>query len=309
MNFYFEKSKEKKSVNSIKKFDPWTEFGLTIIAEAIELVNSLGSKGASVVDVRTGEYRYWDPETLKVDKEVEDFFIKKIKEKGIYGTFLSEEVGKVDLPKTGLCPENLNEEVYFISDPFDGSLLYKRNILAFWYSTLAVYSLDGIIKTAMVGDCTARAVDFCDDQRAYTAKIEDLKITDISELKPNQTSGLSEAFIETYLLKPHYLYPAVFNFQPLLEKVKFIHPNGGPSGFCDVASGRVDVYIANKQPFVDVYTGLAIAEKAGCILTDYEGNIPKFKPDINMRSNIICSANQSIHEQVLEILKECKLDE
>ncbi|GAI20858.1 unnamed protein product, partial [marine sediment metagenome] len=76
-------------MNKSLEFDSWTEFGLTVIRESIELVNSLGSKGTIVVDVRTGEYRHWDPETLKVDKEVEDFFIKKIKEKGIYGTFLS----------------------------------------------------------------------------------------------------------------------------------------------------------------------------------------------------------------------------
>ncbi len=291
------------------KFEPWTEYGLSIIAEAIELVNSLGSKGTGVVDVRTGDYRYWDPETLKVDKEVEDFFIKKLKDTGIYGTFLSEEVGKVDLTKTESCPDNLDEEVYFISDPFDGSLLYKRDISAFWYTTLAVYSTDGTIKTAIVGDCAAGTVDFCDSQGAYTAKIENLKIADVSEIKPAQTSSLSDAFIETYLMKPHYLYPAVFNFQPLLQKVKFIHPNGGPSGFCDVASGRVDIYIANKQPFVDVYTGIAVAQKAGCILTDYDGNPPVFEADINKRSNIICSANQSIHEQVFEVLKECKLDE
>ncbi|MFC1562602.1 inositol monophosphatase family protein [candidate division KSB1 bacterium] len=296
-------------MNSTMQFDSWTGFGLTMIAEAIELVNTLGSKGTRVVDVRTGGYRYWDPETLKVDKEVEDFFIKKVKERGIYGTFLSEEVGKIDLTKTDSCPDNLDEKVYFISDPFDGSLLYKRNISAFWYTTLAVYSADGTIKTAIVGDCASRTVDFCDSRGAYTAKIKDLEITDISEIKPAQTSNLSDAFIETYLMKPHYLYPAVFNFQPLLQKVKFVHPNGGPSGFCDVASGRVDVYIANKQPFVDVYTGLAVAQKAGCVLTDYEGNSPEFKPDINMRCNIICSANQSIHKQVLEILKECKLDE
>ncbi len=296
-------------MNKSHEFDSWTEFGLTVIRESIELVNSLGSKGTRVVDVRTGEYRHWDPETLKVDKEVEDFFIKKIKEKGIYGTFLSEEAGKLDLERSKSCPEKLDEKVYFISDPFDGSLLYKRNISAFWYTTLAVYSEDDSVKTAIVGDCAGRSIDFCDSHKAYTSRIKDKNITDISEIKPSQTSKLSDAFIETYLMKPHYLYPAAINFKPLFEKVKFILPNGGPSGFCDVARGKVDIYLANKQPFVDVFTGLAIAQKAGCVITDYNGNPPKFEPDINKRFNIICSANQYIHKQVLEVLKECKLYE
>ena len=294
-------------MSNIAKFEPWTKFGLGVISESIELVASLGSTGKRVVDVRTGEYRYWDPETLKVDKEVENFFLTKIKEKGIYGTFLSEEAGKINLEKSKSCPENLDEKIYFISDPFDGSLLYKRNIPAFWFTTLAIYSSDYQIKTAIVGDCSAKTIDFCDKKRAYTSKIEDILITEVSEIKPSDTSKLSDAFIETYLMKPHYLYPAVFDFKPLLEKVKFILPNGGPSGFCDVAKGNVDVYLANKQPFVDVFTGLAVAQKAGCVITDYEGNPPMFEPDVNKHYNIVCSANDTLHEQVLETLKECKI--
>ncbi|MCK4966826.1 hypothetical protein KAS50_07335 [bacterium] len=287
------------------RFDPWTEFGLNIIAEAVGLVNSLGSTGTNVVDVRTGEYRYWDPETLKVDKEVEDFFIKKIKEKGIYGTFLSEEAGELSFERTENCPPEMDEKIHFFSDPFDGSLLYKRNILAFWYTTMAIYSADKTIKTAAVGDCNAKTVDFCDNEKAYTAQIEALNIKEVSEIKPSNTENLSDAFIETYLMKPHYLYPTAFDFEPLFKKVKFILPNGGPAGFCDVAKGKIDVYIANRQPFVDVFTGLAIAENAGCVITDYNGNPPEFTVDINARFNLVCSANKSLHEQILESLKEC----
>lgn len=295
-----------RSANA-EKFEPWTEFGLGVISESIELVASLGSTGKRVVDVRTGEYRNWDPETLKVDKEVENFFLSKIKEKGIYGTFLSEEAGEINLKKSKSCSENLDEKIYFISDPFDGSLLYKRNIPAFWFTTLAIYSYNHQIKTAIVGDCSAKTIDFCDKKGAYTAKVEDILISEVSEIKPSKTSKLSDAFLETYLMKPHYLYPAVLDFKPLFEKVKFILPNGGPSGFCDVAKGNVDVYLANKQPFVDVFTGLAVAQKAGCVITDFYGNIPKFEPDINKNFNIICSANENIHEQVLNIIKKCKI--
>ena len=280
-------------------FGPWAAFGLRTIADSIEMINRLGGRGTEVVDTRTGSYRHWDPETLKVDREAEDLFLDRLRQAGIRATVLSEEAGSLETAE-GTPQPGLEEKVIFISDPFDGSLLYKRQIPAFWFTTLAIYSPQGEVKCAVVGDCAQRSVDFCNEQKAYTARIVDGKLADLRELSPNSTADLSSAFLETYLMKPHYMYPAVKTYEPLLSAVKFILPNGGPSGFTDVAAGRIDVYFANKQPLVDVFTGLAVAEKAGCVITDFEGNPVRFSTDINARFNVICSANAALHEQVLE---------
>ncbi len=287
------------------QFDAWTAFGLAAIHEAVDLVNRLGGRGAEVVDTRTGEYRSWDPETLKVDREVENLFLAKLREAGVKATVLSEEAGTLTLAG-GKPRKGLEDEVLFVSDPFDGSLLYKRRIPAFWFTTLAVYTPAGKARCAVVGDCAARAVDFTDGRKAYTARFEKGGLADLKELKPNATADLKSAFIETYLMKPHYLYPAVKTYEPLLGAVKFVLPNGGPSGFSDVASGRIDVYFAHKQPFVDIFPGLAIAERAGCVVTDFDGQPVSFTPDINRRFNLICSANPTLHALVLAKVKECK---
>ena len=291
-------------MQTFDEFGPWTAFGLQTISDSIEMINEMGGRGVEVVDTRTGEYRYWDHETLKVDREAEDLFLDRLRKAGIRATVLSEEAGALTVAEGTPAP-GLDEEVVFISDPFDGSLLYKRQIPAFWFTTLAIYTPGGQVKCAVVGDCAARAVDFCDDTTAYTARLVSGQLADVRELSPNDTGDLGSAFIETYLMKQHYLYPAVKTYEPLFGAVKFILPNGGPSGFSDVAGGRIDVYFANKQPLVDVFTGLAIAEKAGCVITDFDGRPVPFSADINARFNVICSANQTLHDLVLEKVRAC----
>ena len=286
-------------------FGPWVEFGLQTINDSIEMINRMGGRGVEVVETREGDYRYWDPETLKVDKEAEDLFLDRLRKAGIRGTVLSEEAGTVTL-EGGAAAEGLDDEIIFISDPFDGSLLYKRQIPAFWFTTLAIFTPDGDATCCVVGDCAARAVDFCGAETSYTARLVDGGLADVKELKPRDTAELKDAFLESYLMKPHYMYPSIKTYEPVFGSVKFIHPNGGPSGFSDVAAGRVDVYFAIKQPLVDVFTGLPIALKAGCVVTDFEGNPVPVSTDINARFNVICAANQGLHDQVMAKLGECQ---
>ncbi|MFC2075667.1 inositol monophosphatase family protein [candidate division KSB1 bacterium] len=275
-----------------------TKFGLDSVAAAFDLIDQMGERGVDVVEHRAGDYRSWDPDVLRVDKDVEDLFIARLNEASIRARILSEEAGDKPL-ETGADDDDW---VYFISDPFDGSLLYKRQIPAFWYTALAIYDSGGDVITAAVGACASRTVDYCDPTGAYTGHFVGGELKEVKPVKPRDTDELGAAFLETYLMKPHYLYPTVINLRPLLESVKFVVPNGGPCGFCDVATGRTDIYLAHRQPFVDVMSGLPVAEKAGCVITDYAGNSVPFEADIDQRYYIVCSANQGLHDQVLDIL-------
>lgn len=291
---------------------PWVELALKLAGEAVSRVQKLSQKsGAEVVETRdstTGSYRYWDTETLRIDKEIEEFYIDQLAEKGIDAIVLSEEVGshKVE-PRT--APEiELDRPVYFVSDPFDGSLLYKRNIPAFWYSALAIYTRPEKVEvaeplTAVVIDLSSKMVYYCDVHQSYEGILDAWgKVDDRKVIKPGNTENLADAFLETYLMKPHYMYPTTEQFKFLFNEVKFILPNGGPCGFCDVASGRIDIYFAFKQPHTDIYPGLAIAEKAGCVVTTFEGHPVKFEDNVEKRFNVICTANPVIHDKVLNLL-------
>ena len=282
-----------------KEFSDLCAFGLETIEASIDLIHKMGPSGVEIVAEREGEYRYWDPETLKVDRDCENLFIERIKKKELNCLFLSEECGQQEF-KTGK-----GERVVVVSDPFDGSLLYKRQIPAFWFTTLAFLKESGAGLAAVVGDCAARQVDFCDGGKAYTGRLNRGQLEGFRPVRPNQTKELKNAFVESYLMKPHYLYPAVKDFEPFFSKVKFLLPNGGPGGFSDVASGRTDIYFAHKQPFTDIFAGLPIAQAAGCTISDFDGNPVQFKADVKSRWNIICACTQELHAQVLSAIKGC----
>lgn len=287
-----------------EKYGYWTALGIECIIEGLDLINELGGRGREVVSSeREGTYRYWDPETLKVDKATEDLFIRKLQDRGVRGKVLSEEAGEVELTGSDVGPD---EAIYFVTDPFDGSLLYKRRIPAFWYTSLAIYGMDCLPRCALVGDCIDWSIDFADEVGSFSGKVRDGQLVDVTESKPNDTTELSEAFVESYLMKPHYLYPTAVEFEALFRKVKFILPNGGPGAFADVARGKIDVYVAFRQPFVDVIPGLAIAQKAGAIVTTFDGDPVIFEPNIEQRYDMVCSATPALHEKVLAEIQQIR---
>ncbi len=297
----------------------WTEYALRLAGEAASRVLGIShTSGAEVVELRDGaprSYRHWDTETLRIDKEVEGFYVDRLSGDGIDAIMLSEEAGRMIIEPNGTPMSSMSAPVWFVSDPFDGSMLYKRNIPAFWYTALAIYTRPKTVSaaeplTAVVVDLVSRLVQYCDARASYEGTIGiDGRVSNRRKLKPNQTTELSQAFLETYMMKPPFMYPATEIFKFLLTKVKFVLPNGGPCGFCDVADGRIDIYLGHKQPHNDIYPGLAVAEKAGCVVTSFEGRPVRFDDRIDRRYNVLCSCGGELHEKVLRLLAENGIDD
>ena len=115
------------------------------------------------------------------------------------------------------------------------------------------------------------------------------------------------ASIESYAMKPKkFLMPLVDQYRELFLPFKFFLPNGGPYGFVDVAEGKIDVYFAVKQPFVDVFSGIYIAEQAGVVVTDFEGNPVKCSDNVKSVHDVVVSTNAALHDMVLGKIAECK---
>jgi fructose-1,6-bisphosphatase/inositol monophosphatase family enzyme len=91
--------------------------------------------------------------------------------------------------------------------------------------------------------------------------------------------------------------------RPLFQRAKFILPNGGPNGFADVACGRIDAYFAWNEALTEVFSATYIAERAGCVVTHWDGSPVRFRPDIHAVYTLVCSANPRLHEQVLQALR------
>ncbi|MCX7642783.1 MAG: hypothetical protein N2116_03095 [Armatimonadetes bacterium] len=268
-------------------------FCIRAVASAVRRACELGEQATEVVATREAGYRDWDPEVIRIDRELENLYVQALQETGWRITLLSEELQRVELPGKG-------EPIYAVCDPFDGSALYRRKIKAFWFTALAIYDFQGNSISAAVGDIVSRRIEFATPEGAFVASLGNTEHR--QPLRPNKTKSLKDAYLASYLMKPHFIYPTVERYKPLFSAVKFVLPNGGPCGFADVASGRCDVYFAVQQPMIEVFAGLPIALAAGCIVTDFDGNSVKFEPDINKRFSVVCSCTEELHRQVLKML-------
>ena len=289
-----------------------TAFNLACVAEALDTVRSLSEDnvGWEVVEKRIGEYKSWDPDIIKVDKDTENGYWKRLEERGTPFIFLSEEAGRVEIN-----PDAAGESHFVICDPFDGSFLFKHGIPAYWYSSLAFFDSQMQPASCTVGDCYPRVMAFANQSGAYRAELGEDQLLHKVKLnrsyrelmgRPDVTS-MEGASIESYAMKPKkFLFPLVDEYRDLLEPFKFLNPNGGPYGFVDVAEGKIDCYFALKQPFVDIFSGIYVALQAETVVTDFDGNPVVFEPNDETVWDVVATTNEALHEQVLEVIARCR---
>lgn len=302
----------KRRLENWKSNGELAAFNLACVAEALDTVKEMSDQnvGWEEVEQRPGEFKSWDPDILKVDKDTENKFWKRLEDSGIPLTFLSEEAGKVEINM-----DKPGEKLYVVCDPFDGSYLFKRGIPEFWYSSLAFYDSNLHALSCAVGDCLARKIAFANENGAFLAELNEDKLKHSVKLdkqyresmgRPDVTE-LQSASIESYAMKPKkFLMPLVDEYRNLFLSFKFFLPNGGPYGFVDVAEGKIDCYFARQQPYMDVFSGIYIAEQAGVIVTDFDGNPVKPSDDLKTVWDVVVTTNHKLHEQVLAAIANCK---
>jgi fructose-1,6-bisphosphatase/inositol monophosphatase family enzyme len=286
-------------------------FNLAAVAEALDTVRELRKKniGAETVQQRVGEFKSWDPEIFKVDKDTENGFVRRLEGLGRPVVLLSEEAGRLEIN-----PGARGNLLYCVSDPFDGSYLFKRGIPDFWYSTLAFFKEDFSPACCAVGDAVHRTVAFAYERGAFIAELSGERLAHRFKLDADYrramgrqpVTDLAEASIESYAMKPRkFLLPLVDRFRSLLEPFKFFLPNGGPYGFVDVAEGKIDCYFAPRQPFVDVFSGIYVAMQADTVVTDFKGNEVKCSDNVHSVLDVVATTNPTLHEQVLDKIAQC----
>lgn len=282
-------------------YSPWTKFALNTCIKAVLKVRSMAGKGTEVISGRATGYREFDPEVIRVDKVIENMMLKELKKTKKPIAVLSEEAGRLNIgPKAETSPDT----VFVICDPFDGSGLYRRQIPAFWFTSMSIWSKTGKPVTSVVADIITGHVDFADGNKAYGGEIKNGKLTKVYPLKPRKTIELKDAYTESYLMKPGFMYPAVYHLEPLMRNSKFILPNGGPAGFADVAKGTIDIYVAYQESATEVFTGLPIAMAAGAKIKLFDGNEVVFQDNINAQYAIVVACTNELLNIALEKLKE-----
>jgi len=284
-----------KRLKNWKSEGELTAFNLACVAEALDTVKSLSDQniGWEVVEQRIGEYKSWDPDIIKADKDTENGYYKRLEERGNPFTFLSEEAGTVEI-NTGASGD-------------------KYNVVC--YSSLALYDANLKPVCCAVGDCFPRVIAFANEKGAFVAELNGDQLRGKVKLNKayRESMGRSDvttmkgASIESYAMKPtKFLMPLVDEYRDLLAPFKFFNPNGGPYGFVDVAEGKIDCYFARRQPFVDVYSGVYIAQQAGVVVTDFDGNPVKFVADEETVWDVVATTNQALHDEVLAAIAKCR---
>ena len=287
-------------------------FNLAMVAEGLDVIAELNEQnvGGQVVEQRLGEFKSWDPEILKVDRDVESQYIKRLAELDVPIVLLSEEAGREEVN-----PSAEGARYYCVCDPFDGSYLIQHGIPDFWYSSMAFYNADFRPACCAVGDGVHRKIAFANENGAFIADLVDDHFEHRFQLNDEFRKGIGRpgkqspegASIESYAMKPtKFLFPLVDRWRDVLAPFKFLLPNGGPYGFVDVAEGKIDCYFAPGQPFMDVFSGVQIAEKAGVIVTDFDDKPIRCSDDVETVHDVLASVNRSLHEQVLELIQGCR---
>jgi fructose-1,6-bisphosphatase/inositol monophosphatase family enzyme len=299
----------KKRWEGFKEKGEPVAFALAAAAEALDTIADLRDQniGGETVEKRLGEYKNWDPDIFKVDKDTEDGFRKRLEERGKTVVLLSEEAGRVEIGSG-------KPEHFVVADPFDGSWLFKRGIPDFWYSSLSFFDPDFNAVCCAVGDAVPRNIAYADESGAYLGKLEGDELVHTVKLdkeyrekmgRPDVTDP-AKAGIESYAMKPKkFLMPLVDKYRAVLEPFKFFLPNGGPYGFVDVAEGKIDTYFAPRQPFVDIFSGVMVAEKAGAIVTDFEGKPVRCSDNVKSVYDVVATSNQKLHDWMLETIAKC----
>jgi len=290
-----------------------TAYNVAAVAEAMDAVWSLkGTEaGLKTIQTREGDWKSWDPDVYGVDEATEGGYIKRLKELGRPIVMLSEESDRVEINL-----DSGGEPLYCVSDPFDGSWLFKRQLPLWWYTSLAFFRQDFTPLSTATGDVNQNLIAFADAGGAYLVTVEGNQLVDtrpLDEAYRRSIAGpppedLGGACVESYGLKPKkFLEPLLEQYGDLIYAFKMYYPNGGPFGFVDVATGQVDVYFARQQPYVDVFSGLDIACKSGAIVSDFQGNPFRLQTDdCRTQYDVVASRNRQIHDLVLEKLASCK---
>ena len=68
----------------------------------------------------------------------------------------------------------------------------------------------------------------------------------------------------------------------------------------------ITIHFSFKQPFVDVFSGIQIAEKGEAVVTDFDGNPIRCCDNVKTVWDVLVTTNETLHAKILEEIAKCK---
>ena len=215
----------------------------------------------------------------EIDKASEELIINFIKEKYPAHSILAEEGGDV----------RKNSEYLWVVDPLDGTTNFAHGLPIF--SVSIGVQKNGETIAAVVYDVMQDIVFSAEKGSGAFANSEKIKVSNVNKL---EHSLLVTGFPYNIAENPEEAFE---RFTILTKKSRGMRRLGSAAiDFCYLASGVFDgFWEVHLHPW-DMCAGKLIAEEAGGIVTDFEGN------SIDIFSKKILSSNKHIHNQIIDVM-------
>ena len=245
----------------------------------------IGSKGAADVLYIGAD----GMPTKRIDDVAEKTALDFLESKDIPMVVLSEERGRVIL---GEEPEYI-----CILDPVDGTLNATSKIPIYNTSiAFAPYNVDATltdVKYGLVMDLFNDNVFKAEKDGGATMNGEEITVSDIEEIEKSTLS---------LYIKPGELKTV----EALIRKTKRVRCLGSVAlELCYVASGGYEgmIDLRHLLKVTDVAAGKLLVEESGGVVSDGEGKILNHGLQNLNRVEIVASANNRVHEEVLSLLR------
>jgi len=216
----------------------------------------------------------------EIDKKSEKEILKFIKKKYPTHAILTEETGEI----------KKDSEYLWVIDPLDGTTNFAHGLPIFSVS-IGVIKKDEII-AGVVYDVMQNIFysaekgsgAFANQQKINVSKNDDLGLGVLVTGFPYDVADNPDKAFE--------------RFESLTRKARAVRRLGSAAiDFCYVAKGVFDGFWEVSLHPWDICAGKLIAEEAGGIVTDFDGN------EIDIYSKRILVSNKEIHQQLIDGLK------
>jgi len=224
-------------------------------------------------------------ETIKADKALEDLAIERLNDSGFGRILITEESGEVQLKGGTLT---------FLLDPLDGSGNFERRVPSYG---LAISAADG---NNYENITHSYIIDLANGNEFWAIRDKG-SFMNGERIHTSSETNLRKCIIEydCNLLDQYDL------ILPVLRKFKDHRRFGANAvALCYIASGAHHCFIDLRDSLSIIHSpGMKIAEEAGAVITDGNGNPLTLTLREDTKLSFICSANKELHERVLGLLE------
>lgn len=196
------------------------------------------------------------PEDLEIsiDRVGEEVLENILKKHQIEATVFSE-------------PENRDIEngnhIYGAIDPFDGSMLFLRDIPHNWYTVLSFFGKDRKPLVTGIGDILNNRYYITEEDGNYLVSGDQKK-----KIFPSKKKSLKDSVVlASYIMSSEYSPKFLDFFGDLVKNLHpkaLFYPHGGSYIYAYLAAGLVDAYIMFEEPRSEIDPGFFMAKRAGC---------------------------------------------